>query len=98
MTAGLAGVVRRMNVGVVTVAVSYLFGSLEALASDLRQANLGACWQSRCLSEKDLPAFIGVMISEDEGFPRCRQWERYLMSLGTSRVTRQYYPRVFDIF
>ena len=87
MIAGLAGVVRRMNVGAVTVAVSYLFGSLEALASDLGQTNLRASWQSRCLSEEDVPASIGVMLSEDEGLPSRRQWERY-MYLGTSHVTR----------
>ena len=42
MIAGLAGVVRRMNAGVVTVAVSWLLASLEALASDCRRTNLGA--------------------------------------------------------
>ena len=42
MIAGLAGVVRRMNVGVVTAAVSWLLSSLEALASDVRRAKLGA--------------------------------------------------------
>ena len=42
MIAGLAGVVRRMSVGVVTVAVFWWLVSLEALASDLRWVNLGA--------------------------------------------------------
>ena len=76
-----------MNVGAVTVAVSCLFGSLEALAGDLRQANLGPSWQSRCLSEKDLPASIGVMICEDEGLPSCRQRERFDVSGHVSRNT-----------
>ena len=57
-----------MNVGAVTVAVSWLLTRPEALASDSRRANLGASWQPRCLIEKDLPAFTGVLISEDEKF------------------------------
>ncbi len=87
MIAGLAGVVRRMNAGVVTVAVSWLLASLEALASDVRRANLGASSQSRCSTEKDLPAIIEVMMSEDEALPNGWQWERHSVSRLASRNT-----------
>ena len=86
-----------MNVGVVTVAVSWLLTMPEALASNSRPANLGAFWQSRCLFEKDLLAFTGLLISEDEVF--LNDWQGGgVTSPGTLSVTRQCFPRVFDTF